>query len=181
MSADSSPVVSLADSVSALLYGIAGWLLVGIGLLGVTLTILRTSSAAPGSLALSAMALCFSALFVLFGLFVNPRFRQRVNRRHSPAKFGRVRSVDSRVLRAAEGRAETCANCGAGLNEGLVRRYREEYCVAGVPVATVSEGRNYYCVDCATTAEGHGTYPDTAGVAENAESTPTDSLATDET
>jgi hypothetical protein len=180
MSADSSTVVSLADTVSRILYGIAGWLLVGVGVLGIALTILRTSSAAPERLALSAMALLFSALFIVFGVFVNPRFRQRINRHHSPARFGRVRSVDSRVLRTEEGRSENCANCGAGLSEGLVRRYREEYCVAGVPVATVSEGRNYYCVDCATTVEADGTPSDSAVVTERSESTPTDSFATDE-
>ncbi len=32
---------------------------------------------------------------------------------------------------------------------GVVRRYREEYLAAGVPVATSSTGRNSYCVACA--------------------------------
>lgn len=36
------------------------------------------------------------------------------------------------------------------MTEGLVRRYREEFAVAGVPVYTRSEGKNHYCPDCAT-------------------------------
>lgn len=180
MSADPSTVVSLADTVSRILYGIAGWLLIGVGLLGGSLTILRTSSSAPETLVLSAMALLFSALFIMFGVFVNPRFRQRINRHHSPTRFGRVQSVDSRVLCTEEGRMENCANCDSGLSEGLVRRYREEYCVAGMPIYTISEGVNYYCVDCATTVESHSTHSDSTVVAESGESAPADSLAIDE-
>lgn len=31
-----------------------------------------------------------------------------------------------------------------------MRRYREQYAVAGVPIYTVSEGYNHYCVECAS-------------------------------
>jgi len=49
----------------------------------------------------------------------------------------------------AEHRRESCVSCGSGLTEGLVRRYRDEFVLAGVPVWTVSENRNFYCPNCA--------------------------------
>ena len=142
--------VEIADTVSDLMYGIAGWLLIGLGglaFLGGVGGFIQTVGAAE--MLVPLLLLGFAFVFVSFGVFVNPRFRRRLNRRRGISRFGRNKTVDSRVLSAAEHRRESCVSCGSGLTEGLVRRYRDEFVLAGVPVWTVSENRNFYCPNCA--------------------------------
>lgn len=148
--------VELAETISELLYGIVGWILVGFGLwfglmAGDTVVEAVTlDGVAIGTGLLAALSLAVSLAVVAFGVFVNPRMRRRLNRRHAPSEFGRVRTVDQRVIRTDEGCTERCVACGSRIERGLVRRYREEYAIAGVPVYTRSEGHNHYCVECAT-------------------------------
>ncbi|MWV39569.1 hypothetical protein [Natrialba sp. INN-245] len=153
MSESTPGVVELADDVSALLYGIAGWLSIGFGLLLAGSAVLNLTL---GGLALSGASAVFAAMmlivafvFVALGAFVNPRMRRRLNRRHAPTTFGRVHSVDQRVVRANEECPERCVSCGCRIEEGLVRRYREEFALAGVPVYTTDVGYNHYCLECA--------------------------------
>ena len=157
-------VVELADRISELLYGIAGWLTVGFGLLLTGAALTFGYSVAAGTARVDAVAgaaflalfLCLAGLVtVALGLFVNPRFRRRLDRRHGRSTFGWVRSVDRRVVRPAEGCLERCVDCGDRVEKGLVRRYREEYALAGLPVYTRSEGYNHYCLECAM-ADLHG-------------------------
>lgn len=114
-------VVELADRISALLYGIAGWLTVGFGLLMTGAALTFGYSVAAGTARVDAVV--GAGLFALFlllaglvtvalGLFVNPRFRRRLDRRHGLSRFGRVRSVDRRVVRPEEGCLERCVDCG---------------------------------------------------------------------
>jgi len=138
-------------------------MMVGLGVLGIAATFLRiVGNSAPVNPVLSAAVVGMSLVLVLLGVFVNPRFRHRLDRRHSFSRFGRVRSVDERALHTGEGRAERCVNCGSRLNEGLVRRYREEVCFAGIPVFTSSEDYNYYCVECAAAELGVSAQSDDA-------------------
>ena len=150
MPAKKSESQRLATVVSEYLYAVAGWMLVGLGVLGIVVQIGYTINGLADPLLTPAVVLVSAAL-VLFGVFVNPRFRRRLDRRHSLTQFGRARSVDERVLHASEGRTEPCVSCSSRLNQGLVRRYREEICLAGIPVVTSSIKHNYYCVNCATT------------------------------
>jgi hypothetical protein len=156
MSDEPSPVVALADSVSDLMNGVAGWILVAFGTLGLLSTggsvvqLFDAAAPSPHPLVLVLLTL-FSLCFVAAGVFVNPRFRRRLNRRHDPSRFGSVRSVDNRVVRADENCRERCVVCGSRVDEGLDRRFRSEYVVAGVPVYTTAEDHNYYCLSCATT------------------------------
>lgn len=152
-------VVELADRISALLYGIAGWLTVGFGLLLTGAALAFGLSVAAGTARVdAAVGAGLFALFLLLaglvtvalGIFVNPRFRRRLDRRHGLSQFGRVRSVDRRVVRPEERCLEHCVDCGDRVEKGLVRRYREEYALAGLPVYTRSEGYNHYCLECAT-------------------------------
>ncbi|SDM74477.1 hypothetical protein SAMN04487949_2469 [Halogranum gelatinilyticum] len=155
MSDEPSSVVALADSVSDLLNGIAGWLLVGFGVAGLlsaggsVVQLVGGASPAPNPAVIPFLTL-FSLLFVTFGMFVNPRFRRRLDRRHAPSRFGWVRSVDDRVVHADEDCRERCVVCEDRVDRGLDRRYRSEFVVAGVPVYTASEDHNYYCLACAT-------------------------------
>ncbi|WP_436344619.1 hypothetical protein [Natronorubrum sp. FCH18a] len=155
MSGTQSDAVELADRVSALLYGIAGWLLVGFGLLfGLAgtgnLVAGATRGVAAGHVVLVALWLAVSFVLVALGIFVNPGMRSRLNRRHAPSTFGRVRSVDRRVVRPDEDCDERCIACDSRVERGLVRRYREEYALAGLPIYTRSAAYNYYCLECAT-------------------------------
>lgn len=149
MSKDRPDAVALAETVSDLLYGIAGWMLVGLGIAGIVGAV-GGATRDPSTSGIAAVVFLLSACFIAFGVFVNPRFRRRLNRRRSLTRFGWVRTVDQRVLRVAEDQSERCVECGRRMSEGLVRRYREEFVVAGVPVYTLSEGKNHYCPDCAT-------------------------------
>src|SRR5699024_4845195 len=155
MSAKPSGSQKFANMVSELLYGIAGWMLVGLGVLGIVAQIgYLTTDLTLVDPILTPAVILISIVMILPGLFVNPRFRRRLDRRHSLTQFGRVRSVDERVLHAEEDQTKRCVECGIRLNEGLVRRYREEICVAGIPVFTNSENHNHYCVECAATELG---------------------------
>ena len=142
--------VELADAVSDVLYALAGWLLVGLGTLGVVVPVLTFLRGGASNPAVPAVIVLLSLCLVAFGVFVNPRFRRRLDRRRSLGQFGRSRVVEHRVLRPGEDRTDRCVDCGARVTEGELRRYREEFCLAGLPVYTHSEGENAYCPDCAT-------------------------------
>ena len=147
-----SGVVALADSVSEILYGVAGWLLVLLGLaIGITsLRVLLEAGLTTGGVLGATVLFVLAFLAVAFGVFVNPRFRRRLDRRHASSTFGRVRSVDQRIVRPEEECHERCVACTSPVDAGAVRRYREEFAFAGVPIHTSSVGYNHYCLECAT-------------------------------
>lgn len=139
---------ALAETVSDVLYAAAGWLSVGLGLAAAVAVVLH---AVRGVEALPLVVISVvSLLFLVFGVMVNPYLRDRLARRRGLARFGRAATVDRRVVRPAENHGERCVRCDRPVETGVVRRYREEFLFAGVPVATASEGRNSYCADCAT-------------------------------
>lgn len=143
-------MVAIADAISELLYSIAGILLLCLGgafVVGGLATALAEPSV--GSVVFATIALVLAIVFVSFGALVTPEIRSRLDRRHGATRFGRVRSVDHRVMRGAEGRTERCVRCDERISESLVRRYREEYAIAGVPIYATATGYNHYCVDCA--------------------------------
>ncbi|RRJ33706.1 hypothetical protein [Halocatena pleomorpha] len=154
MSKKSSDVIALADTVSDLMYGVAGWMLVVLGVAG-SVGAVGGAIQNPSSISIAAVLFLLSACFIAFGVFVNPQFRRRLNRRHSLTRFGEVQSVDRRVLSPNEGRSELCIECDTQMTRGVIRRYREEFAVAGVPVYTRSDGTNHYCPDCATADFAH--------------------------
>lgn len=150
MSAEPSSV-EIADTVSDLMYGIAGWLLIGLGAAAlVSGTGGVVQHAGTGETLVPLLLLGLAFLFITSGIVVNPRFRRRLDRRRSLSRFGRAKTVDRRVLSPSENRDEPCVSCGSSLSKGIVRRYRQEYVVAGIPVWTTSEHRNFYCPSCAT-------------------------------
>ena len=143
--------VEFADTISDLMNGTAGWLLIGLG----TAAFLSglggiAQYAGTADTMIPVLVLLFSFIFITSGMLVNPRFRRRLDRRYEVSRFGRVQSVDSRVLSESENRVEPCTSCDAKMREGLVRRYREEYIAAGIPIWTLSENHNFYCSTCAT-------------------------------
>ncbi|ELZ95949.1 hypothetical protein C440_06652 [Haloferax mucosum ATCC BAA-1512] len=149
MSEQPSTIVELADTVSELMYEIVGWILLFIGLIGLlrSFTMLFDATGVPDLVgAFTVLALTFVCLSA--GVFVNPRLRRWLNRRHSVSTFGRAQTVDSRVFGAEERRTETCVRCESRVSTGLLRRFREEYAVAGIPIWTLSENQNCYCRSC---------------------------------
>jgi hypothetical protein len=143
--------VELADTVSDLLYGVAGWLLLVLGV-AASLSGLGglVQQAGTTTALVPALVLGLGVLFAISGMFVSPRFRRRIDRRHERSRFGQVETVESGTVSSAEDRHERCVRCGSGQNgSGLARRFRREYVVAGVPVWTSSEKRNFYCPRCA--------------------------------
>jgi predicted RNA-binding Zn-ribbon protein involved in translation (DUF1610 family) len=150
MSANPSSV-EIADMVSDLMYGIAGWLLIGLGsaaFLSGTGGVIQHAGTSEMIVPLLLLGLAF--VFITSGIFVNPRFRRRLDRRHNLSRFGQAKTVDSRVLSPSENRYESCVSCGSSLSKGIVRRYRQEYVAAGIPVWAISANRNFYCPNCAT-------------------------------
>jgi len=140
--------VAVADTISAILYGMAGWLLIGLGSLsaiGAVASILRFGDVAP-AVVLTIVAF----LFLTFGVAVNPTLRRKIARRHGLSRFGRVSSVDDRVIHSDEDCRERCVACDSRVNAGVERRFREEFVAAGLPVTTLTEGYNHYCLDCAS-------------------------------
>ncbi|SDR13087.1 hypothetical protein [Natronobacterium texcoconense] len=147
-----SGVVALADTVSDLLYGITGWSLVVLALMIAIAGVQVLVSLETATTAVIGATILFVLAFVTaaFGIFVNPRFRTRLERRHGLSTFGRVHSVDRRTIKPDEECHERCVSCQKRVEKGLVRRYREEFALAGIPVYTSSVGYNHYCLECAS-------------------------------
>ncbi len=99
----------------------------------------------------TALATGLGLGLMLVGLGIAPPIERRLERRHGLAEFGRLRTVDHRVIRPAERTEEPCVVCGESFRGGLVRRRRDETVLAGVPVRTHSIRHNHYCADCART------------------------------
>jgi drug/metabolite transporter (DMT)-like permease len=76
MSAQPSPIADLADGLSVVLYRIAGWLLVGLGAVGLVLTVLReTRDAVPSNTGASLAVILVSLLFLAGGVVLSRRGR----------------------------------------------------------------------------------------------------------
>lgn len=90
-------------------------------------------------------------VILLVGVGVLPPVERRLRRRHGVTDFGRLRTVDHRVITPAESTEETCVVCGESLDGGLVRRRRDETVLAGVPIRTHALQYNHYCAACART------------------------------
>lgn len=74
-----STAVTLTELGGRTLAGALGWVLVLLGGLGATLTILRlVGTTAPTNYAASTVVLVVCALVVAVGLYGNPRIRERV-------------------------------------------------------------------------------------------------------
>ncbi|WP_435348252.1 hypothetical protein [Haloarchaeobius sp. HRN-SO-5] len=148
---DPSNAALLESLVYDVLYGILGTVAIGFGLLlfwAAGSSLLRDPSVSSAVLTLVAGTLSF--VFVGTGILVNPWTRRRLNRLHPVTRVGRVRSVDDRVLHPEERCTERCTACDSRVDAGLVRRFREEFVLFGVPLVTRSEEFNHYCRDCAT-------------------------------
>lgn len=103
------------------------------------------------ALGLVLFALAFT--FAVMGASALPSVHRRLEARHSVTANGRVRSVDERTVVAYD---RPCGACANPVGRGLERIYRKEFCVLGVPL-TASEGRNYYCRECANAEVAAGT------------------------
>jgi len=143
------------------LVALSGYLLGGILLLiGLGIAVVSARQGAlPGAV--------FGAAFALVGLALTPPAERRLRRRHGRSRFGRIRTVDHRVVRATERTESPCVVCGEPFERGVVRRRRDETVAAGVPVRTHAIQRNHYCADCARTelfggADGDGSELDPA-------------------
>ena len=179
MRTDSTGIVGVADTLSTIMYALAGWILIAVGVVGGA----RSLSALTGGEPLALVGLGLAFVVISLGVVVNPDLRRRIDRRHGIYRFGAVRSVDQRVFRPEEGTVERCVECDDPTDHGLVRRYRGEYAVAGLPVYTRSIGYNHYCPDCAgTDALGTGV-PDEVTVTRRSPVTapPSDDRSSDQT
>lgn len=150
MTDDTSTSVALADATAGVMRALAGWLLVAFGLLMVLSTTLKVAGGLPDSTnpLLPALWGLVGAAIAASGAFLTPTFRRRIDRHTALSDFGTVESVDQRVVRPGENREESCVVCGDDVTRGMVRRFREEVVLAGLPVYTRSEGHNYYCPGC---------------------------------
>jgi len=133
------PLAPIADAISEFLSAIAGWLSIGFGLLGVLGAVVGVAGR-PESLPIATAIFCSSVAFVALGVLVLPRYRNRLARRRSIIRLGPVRTVDRQAVRASDARSGQCVDCGTTVDKGLVRRYREELFVAGIPVSVRRDG-----------------------------------------
>ncbi|WP_423744056.1 hypothetical protein V5735_13860 (plasmid) [Haladaptatus sp. SPP-AMP-3] len=119
--------MAVADTVSAMLYEIAGWLMVGFGSLSALGAIAALLVHGDGFPAVTLTVVAF--LFLTFGAAVNPSLRRKIARRHGRSRFGRVSPVDDRVIPDEDCR-ERCVVCDSRVNAGVERRFRGEFAVA---------------------------------------------------
>jgi hypothetical protein len=148
-----STVVAAADALSELMYA-AGSLLAL--LVGVVATAAGVVTVLSGETVPAGIFLAVGVTFLLLGVAASGRGRRRLARRREPTAFGRRTTVESRTVTPDESFDGRCTACGASVERGVVRRYREETVVAGVPLSTHEAGTNAYCLDCALTEFGLG-------------------------
>ena len=140
----SAPADSTAAEVDETV-DIASYIIGGITAF-VGLFFLLASVSGSGTLLFTAIGL----VFALGGLGILPPVKRRLARRHEVTKFGRLKTVDHRVVYPREGYDEACVVCGNRGRSGLLRRRRDETVAAGVPLLTHEENHNFYCERCAT-------------------------------
>lgn len=86
-------------------------------------------------------------LFVVAGLLTSPAFLSALERRHGIGTIGNVKTVEYDTIdRNQDAR---CVVCDSTISNGMIRRFRHEFVVAGFPITTISEGTNCYCRTCA--------------------------------
>lgn len=146
MSDAPSTLVTAADTLSELLYVVGSLLALFVGVVS---TAAGTVAGLSGETVPGALFFLVGVTFLLLGAATTRRGRRRLARRREPTAFGRRPTVESRTVRPEEPFDGQCARCGASVESGAVRRYREETVLAGVPVVTHEAGTNAYCLDCA--------------------------------
>ena len=134
---------------------IASYIIGGItALVGLFFLLATASGGGFGAPLFAALGL----VFAIGGLGILPPVKRRLARRHGLTKFGRLKTVDHRVVYPREGHDEPCIVCGTRGRSGLLRRRRDETVLAGVPIRTHEEDHNFYCERCATAElDGGGT------------------------
>lgn len=142
---DRTPETRIADRISRLMYEIGGWLSIGFGLAGVVAMLAQAGT--TGAAFSAAMGLFF-AFFLLLGIAVTPSVRGRLADRHAITRFGRVPVVERRAVGPDDRCDRDCVVCGAEIDRGVVRRYRRDTVVAGVPLRRGAHGYNAYCLGC---------------------------------
>jgi hypothetical protein len=152
----SSTLVTAADTLSELLYTAGSLLALFVA---VVATAGGLAAGFSGDTVPGGIFLLVGITFLLLGATTTRRGRRRLARRQEPTAFGRQPTVESRTVRPEESFDDRCVRCGASVESGAVRRYREETLVAGVPVYTHETGENAYCLDCALDEFGVGDDP----------------------
>jgi hypothetical protein len=161
MARGNEPSSDLAAFTSRAFREAGGWGLVAVGILVGTTTL---SMAATSTVVGVVVRLVIAALLVLAGATIAPSLRKRVDHRHSLGSFGRSPVVERRTIRPREHCHERCVVCDASIDAGLVRRYREDITVAGIPLVFGSNSYNHYCLDCARAEMGTRTHGPDSGV-----------------
>lgn len=160
MPADGSSSSQLAAFTERIFKEVGGWGLIIVGLLGGA-----SAPTASGTIVAVMLGLVVALLLVLSGAVIAPSVRKRVDHRHSLGSFGRSPVVERRTIRPGEHCHERCVVCDSAIEAGLVRRYREDITVAGVPLLFGSNSHNHYCLDCARAEMGARTgHPDSGTV-----------------
>ena len=135
-------------------------------LVGLMLTFSIVGQLVTGSATVGTLLFVLGALvFLSAGVAVTPTLRQRLARRHGLATFGWTQTVDRRVIEADEECDEHCIVCDDEIDSGVVRRFRDELVVAGIPVFTDSVGYNHYCLECVADERGRPVEADAPGSA----------------
>jgi len=97
---------------------------------------------------------------LLLSLVVWPPARRRIDSRHPPTAFGPTTSLEERYVTDTD---KPCTVCRHRVDRGVVRDYRQEYALAGVPLYTMETGENYYCESCHVAGEITSEYLDVTG------------------
>jgi hypothetical protein len=158
MSPGREPSSELARFTARVFKEVGGWGLIIVGLL-----VGASAPTASGTIVAVIFGLVAALLMVLYGAVVAPSVRKRVDHRHSLGSFGRSPVVERRTIRPGENRHERCVVCDSNIEAGLVRRYREDITVAGVPLLFGSNSHNHYCLDCARAERGRLTHSADSG------------------
>lgn len=138
---------AFADVAARALREVSGWMLIVLGVWGMAANIAYFLES--GSVRLVMLGIGIPLLFVLSGAALAPSVRKRIDNSHPLSAFGRTPVVEHRAIHPEEDCHKRCVICNGSVDAGMVRRYREDIAVAGIPLVFGSNGYNHYCLDCA--------------------------------
>lgn len=114
----------------------------------------------------------FGIGLIALSALVLPPTRERLKNWHPITTSGPTENVEER---AVGGTDQLCSVCRDTVDSGVIREFKKEYVLAGIPLYTMEAGENWYCDSCHSTHHtletGHGGFENEFGARKREQNT----------